>query len=463
MSSGEQLLSTRWRNLFAGSVNRRIFSVTVVIGTLTLGVKFAAMFKEMLVAAWFGTGDALDAFVIAFTVPSYIMNVVAGSFNAALIPVHVDVYENEGAGAAQRLFSGTAALSLVSLTAITLCLGVSGPMILPLLCLGFSPEKMALTERLFYLLLPSIVVSGLLTNWEAVLNAGRRFWMVALAPIVLPITTITVLSLLGPRFGIGALAIGTIAGLLLQLVVLGCTLSARGINPVPRWHGFDLAMKRVVRQFIPLVAAAAVMGSTLLVNQVMAALLPPGSVAALSYGQKLVALVLTIGTVSLGTAVLPYFSKMVATANWSELRHSLVTYTRLVLLATVSMTCLGVWFSKPLVSLLYQRGSFTAADAQLVNGVQTMYMLQIPVYTLSIFFVKVISSLQANLVLVWNTILAFTVNILLNWVLMRIMGVAGIALSTTLVYTSTSIFLGVALFRKLKTRERGITSCESPL
>jgi hypothetical protein len=89
--NGQQLISARWREFFTGSLNRRIFSAALTIGVLTFGVKLASMLKEMLVAASFGTGDELDAFVIALMVPTYIINVVAGSFNAALIPVHIDV------------------------------------------------------------------------------------------------------------------------------------------------------------------------------------------------------------------------------------------------------------------------------------------------------------------------------------------------------------------------------------
>jgi putative peptidoglycan lipid II flippase len=456
---GQQLLSVRWRELFVGSLNRRIFGATVVIGALTLGVKVVSMLKEMLVAAWFGTGDALDAFVIAFMVPSYIINVVAGSFNAALIPVHVDVRENQGVAAAQRLFSGTVALSLAILLTVTLCLGLLGPVILPFLCSGFGPEKMVLTERLFYLLLPAIVISGLLTNWESALNAGERFGIAALAPVILPVTTVAVLGLLGARCGIDALAMGTVAGLLLQLLVLGWVLAKRGIKLLPHWHGFDVPMKRVVRQYLPLVGAAALMCSNLLVDQAMATMLAPGSVAALNYGNKLVALVLTVGTMALGTAVLPYFSKMVAASNWSGLKHTLISYTRLLLLVTVSATCIGLWLSKPLVSLLFQRGNFTAADAQLVSSIQSVYMLQVPFYTLGILFVRMISSLEINHVLLWNTIIGFTVNVVLDYVLMHVMGVAGIALSTSLVYAATCTFLGTVLYRKLRRIELETSSC----
>jgi putative peptidoglycan lipid II flippase len=449
--NSQQLGSARWREFFAGSLNRRIFSATVTIGVLTLGVRLASMLKEMRVAAWFGTGDALDAFVIAFMLPSYIINVVAGSFNAALIPVHIDVYENEGPAAAERLFSGTVVLSLVLLLATTLGLGLLGPVILPFLCSGFGPEKLMLVKRLFYLLLPSVVISGLLTNWESVLNAGERFGLAAIAPAMLPLTTIVVLSLFGAHCGIDALAIGTIAGSVLHLLVLGWALTTRGVNLLPHWYGFDAATKRVMRQYLPLIGAAAMMCSTFLVDQAMATLLAPGSVAALNYGNKFVALILTVGTMALGTAVLPYFSKMVAAADWRGLMHTLMVYTRLVLLVTVPVTCVGLWLSKPLVSFLFQRGKFTASDVQLVSSIQSMYMLQVPFYTLGILFVRMISSLQVNHVLLWNTILGVTLNVVLDYVLMHVMGVAGIALSTSLVYAASCAILAMVLYRKLRT------------
>ena len=453
--NSQQLGSARWREFFAGSPNRRIFSATVTIGVLTLGVRLVSMLKEMRVAAWFGTGDALDAFVIAFMLPSYVTNVVAGSFNAALIPVHIDVCENEGPAAAQRLFSGTAAVSLMLLLATTLCLGLLGSVILPFLCSGFEPEKVMLVKRLFYMLLPVVVLGGLLTSWESVLNAGARFGVAAIAPAMLPLTTVAVLSLFGACCGIDALVIGTIAGILLQLFVLGWALTKRGVNLLPHWYGFDPAMKRVMGQYLPLVGAAAMMCSTFLVDQAMATLLAPGSVAALNYGNKFVALILTVGTMALGTAVLPYFSKMVAASDWRGLKHTLKVYTRLVLLVTVPVTCVGLWLSKPLVSFLFQRGKFTASDVQLVSSIQSMYMLQVPFYTLGILFVRMISSLQVNHVLLWNTIVGVTLNVVLDYVLMHVMGVAGIALSTSLVYAASCAILTMVLYRKLKTANAG--------
>ena len=49
-------------------------------------------------------------------------------------------------------------------------------------------------------------------------------------------------------------------------------------------------------------------------------MLGPGSVAVLNYGSKLIAVPLGVGTTALGTAVIPYFSVMVAKNDWRQIR-----------------------------------------------------------------------------------------------------------------------------------------------
>src|SRR6266446_431797 len=108
---------TRWSNV---STNRKIFSATLVIASLTFGAKLVSTAKELVVAASFGTGDAIDAFLVAFIVPSLAITVISGSFNAAFIPTYVQVREQEGKTSAQRLLSNVLAWSALLLGAATI-------------------------------------------------------------------------------------------------------------------------------------------------------------------------------------------------------------------------------------------------------------------------------------------------------------------------------------------------------
>jgi putative peptidoglycan lipid II flippase len=184
----------------------------------------------------------------------------------------------------------------------------------------------------------------------------------------------------------------------------------------------------------------------------MAAMLPSGSVAALSYANKIVALLVAIGATALSTAALPYFSHMVAEQDWAGCRHTLKRYTALTLATTVPLTLALIALSHPLIRLVFQRGAFTAVDTDLVSHVQVFYFIQIPFYMCGMLFVRFLSSIRRNDVLMYGSAISLALDISLNLVLMRRMGIAGIALSTSLVYVVAFVILGALSVRLLRQR-----------
>jgi putative peptidoglycan lipid II flippase len=436
------------------SVNRRIFVALMTVGGFTFLVNLAAIAKELVVARQFGTGDAVDALLIAFLLPSFAVNVLAGSCNTAFIPTFVQVRENEGPEKAQQLFSSVIIWNMIVLIIVSAMLVLTGSFILPILGSGFSTSKLELTRSLFFLLVPILVISGLKMTWAAVLNACERFALIALSPGVIPLATIAVLLLMGRRWGIYALAVGMLSGYMIEAGLLAWGLKRSGFRLAPHWHGLDYALRNVINQYIPIVAGAVLMSGTNLVDQSMAAMLGPGSVSTLNYAGKATTLFLGIGSVSLSTAVFPHFSHMVATHNWAGIRHTLKTYTHLILLATIPLTVVLVYFSLPIVRLFFERGAFTSADTWRVGQVQALFLLQVPFYFLGILIVRLISSVNMNRVLMEVAIINLLSKIGFNYFLMKRMGVAGIALSTALMYTASFIYCSIIFYRRVQSLEK---------
>ena len=203
-----------------------------------------------------------------------------------------------------------------------------------------------------------------------------------------------------------------------------------------------------------MVTGAVLVNSTIIVDQSMAAMLDPGSVAALGYAGKIPATLVGIGAMALGTAVLPYYSKMVAKKDWRGIEHTLNTYRWKILQVAIPFTLLFYYFSEPIVQVLYQRGAFTAADTVLVGQVQAMYVLKIPLFLLTTLMVRLVSSLKYNKLLMFGAMISFAVNIIFNYLLMKYMGLPGIALSTVLVYAVSAVYLTVGLRMKLNTVQK---------
>lgn len=430
------------------TVNRKIFRAALIVGILTMTAKAGSTVKELIVAQAFGRGDALDAYLIAYLLPSFVVNLVMGSLGVALIPTFIEIRRNQGHDSAQKLFSSMMVLSLIVLMASAIVLGILAPYYLPYLGSGFSPAKLRLTRELVYVLLPFVLFSGIAAYTSSILNAGEKFALPSLTPLLTPLIVILFI-VLGGSWGPFSLAAGTVAGSLCEAGVLAGALRSHGMRLTPRWNGFDSGVRSVLKQYTSMLAGSFLLGATTVVDQSMAGMLSGGSVAALSYANKVVTPFAGIGALALGTAVLPYFSKMVAEGDLRGCQHTLKRYSAIVALVTIPITLVLIFFSGPLVRLLFQRGSFTAADTRLVTLVLICYSIQIPFYVWAMLFVRFLSSLRRNDVLMYGAVISLILDVYLNFALMKVWGVAGIALSTSLVYGVSFLFLSLYSIRLL--------------
>jgi putative peptidoglycan lipid II flippase len=259
--------------------------------------------------------------------------------------------------------------------------------------------------------------------------------------------------------GITALVIGILAGGVIEAACLAWVASRHGLSLFPFVFPDWQKVRGILAQALPSAGGSVLIGATLLVDQAMAAMLTPGSVAAFSYGTRVPGVLLAIGTTALATAILPHLSALVAQARFQELRALLRQYAILTIGVTVPFTALLVGASDFTVSLLFERGSFGAGESALVASVQSAYALQIPFFALAIIAVRLISAMQANTLLLFSAAISLVLDIVLNWFFSRQFGVAGIALSTSIVYVVSCLFLWSVALNKL--RRLGLTTPRS--
>ncbi len=422
---------SKWKG---SSINRNILGAAVIVAVFTGIAKIVLFAKELTIAWQFGTLDLLDAFLIAYVVPSFAINWIAESINAALIPAYVKAREQEGQISANDLYGAVMTLGIVFLTVCTGLIVVSAPVYLRILASGFSQEKLRLTLNLFYVVSPVIILSGITTIRGAVLNAGERFAVPALIPVVTPLMTIAFILIGARALNIYSIALSLVFGQSTEVFLLGLALKRHGVKRSPVRYSADANLRQVIRQFLPLVAGAFFMGSTQLVDQAMAASLPAGNVAVLNYGNKVISFPLHIAATAIGTSVLPYFSSVLARNDWRIARQILKRYLKLTFVIAVPATLLLVHFSEPLVRLLLQRGAFNEQDTKIVADVLAFGALHIPLYLGGILLVRLLSALRANHIIMWSAFLNMIVNITGNYLLMKIYGVVGISFSTSIAY-----------------------------
>jgi putative peptidoglycan lipid II flippase len=183
------------------------------------------------------------------------------------------------------------------------------------------------------------------------------------------------------------------------------------------------------------------MSGNIVVDQLMASTLGPGSISALNFGQKIVLFVQSAAVMGLGTVLLPHFSRSVLVDERDALHRSLRAMLLLVAgLGTVVAILLGAW-AEEIVRLVFQRGAFSSADASVVAQVHTLYAIQIPFFAMGTVLTRLLFALQRGTLLLASAVISFALNIALNLLFMKWLGVAGIALSTSAVYAIAALFL----------------------
>jgi putative peptidoglycan lipid II flippase len=429
------------------AVGGTIRSPLGTISSLYLFVVAAYALREIAIARTFGVSDAVDAFLLAYALPLFAISVFANSFNSAVIPTFIRIRQLESDAAGHAFLSNLLGLALLVLTAVMIVLAAVYPVILPRIASGFGEEKLALTRSLFLLLAPVIVLTGMNVVLTAVLNGLERFALGAIVPATTPLVTAAAL-LIWPSASIRVAAIGLVAGAVCELTILVVALRRGGLAIRARWPAFDRHIRVVGSQYLSVVVGGLMMSATPLVDQAMAAMLGAGAPSALSYGSKVVTFGIGLTTIAIGTAVMPYFSRMVAESDWEALRASLRGYLITIAAVTVPISIAFVIFSEPLVRLIFQYGRFDAADTAQVARVQQAFALQIPFYAAMVPLVRAISALRANHILAMLSAVNLVACVTLNYVFMKRLGVAGIALSTSCVY-AISFGLNFIMLRRL--------------
>jgi putative peptidoglycan lipid II flippase len=436
--------------LFQGpSVNRRILRAAASVTAVGIVVKVVATFKEIVVAGVYGRSDAMDAFLAAALIPSLLINLISESMNQALVPTLIRVREKEGQERAQQLLSSSMLWVCVLLGAASAIMALTARGFFPLIASHFSAAKLDLSVRLFYGLLPVVAITGIATNCTAVLNTFDRFALPAVAVVVNPVAVIAGALLLGGRLGIWAMVYATLAGALIHVALVARMMDSHGYRFRLYWHGTTEATREVVHQYGPVLLSSVVASGGLLVDQSMAAMLPAGSVSALVYANRFVSVVLTLLAGAVSTAVTPHFSRMVAHEDWAGCRHTLRTWARLTALVSAPIALALMGGAHILIRLALQHGAFGPQDTEAVTPVLVMYAIQIPFFVSSRVFYRFLVAMRRTDLILYCGILNLALDIVLNLILMRWYGVAGIALATSLWTVSTFLFLWYWTWRLL--------------
>ncbi|PKO12372.1 MAG: murein biosynthesis integral membrane protein MurJ [Chloroflexi bacterium HGW-Chloroflexi-10] len=417
--------------------------------------------RGVVILRTFGTAMDHEAFTAANRVAETLFNLVAGgALASAFIPTFTALLVQKDKEGAWKLASAIVNLVLIIVSVLASLAAFFAPQtVTSLLAPGFvnDSEKFELTVQLLRVILPSAVIFSISGLVMGMLNAHQSFLIPALAPSLYSLGMILGVWLLSPVLGIFGLAWGVVIGAALHLMVQIPKLLRLGGRFFPTLGLRNPVVKEVGIMMAPRLVGAAVVQLNFWVNTRLASYYSEGSVTGLTYGFILMMMALQLLAQTIGIAILPTFSIQVALGKMDEMRSSLASALRALLLLSVPASLGLILLRYPLVRFLYEDGvTFNAGSTDLIAWALLWYAAGLVGHSLLEVLSRAFYAMHDTRTPVIVGVGAMTLNILLSIVLgnafVRIgwMPHGGLALANSIATGLESIVLLFLMRKRLK-------------
>jgi putative peptidoglycan lipid II flippase len=437
---------------------RTVARSAISASAATMTSRVLGVVREVVIADWFGAGDATDAYRVAFRIPNLLRDLFAeGAMSASFVPTFTRRLTASGRNDALRLGNNvTNALLLITLTLVVLGIVFARPIVGVLVTDDYEANagKFALTVLLARIMMPFLTFIALAAASMGMLNALQHFFVPALSPAMFNVASIAcAIGLIPVMVALGfhpiaALAVGTLAGGFAQWAIQWPLLRRSGFRYRPAVDWKDEGLRRVLLLMGPGTVGLAATQVNIAVNTYFASHVT-SAVSWLDYAFRLMYLPIGLFGVSIATATTPQVSRHVSLGEHEAVRRTVADSISLMLMLNVPATVGLTVLATPIVRLMYEHGQFTPVDTSATALALQCYAFGLVGYSVVRIASPTFYAFGAARTPVKVSVATVALNATLNFVLFRAVGFAGLAAGTSVAALFNASMLMFLLRRRL--------------
>ncbi len=434
-----------------------------ILMIITILSKVFGLLREKALAYFFGVGMVADIFLIAFQLPMTFTNVISGAVANGYIPMYDKIKEREDKKNADAFTANLSNIILIVFTIVTILSIIFARPLVKLMAEGFSGEKLELAIFVSRVAMLSIAVTAVSSIYKAYLQIYEKFIISVLHSIIMNIIIIISMGL-AYKMGINYLAIGILVAFVFQYAIFILPIKRLGYKHSLKID-FNDDMKMMFVSILPILISTSAIEINFMISRSIASGAYTGGISILNYAYKLQSFVTGIVVTSIITATYPKLANFGSKKDYSNLKSALSEGLSNMLLLVVP-AAFGLYiFSFPIVNLLFVGGEFSVDDAKITATVLSFFAFGVIGIGVREIISRVFYSLGDNKTPVINSVVIVGINIILAFLLSKIMGIRGIALATSIsfivgaitLYFSSIKLIGNVFDRKLLTNIIKIT------
>ncbi len=412
-----------------------VTQAALIIAIISLISKFFGFFREVLVAKYFGATGQTDAFIVALIIPSLILGLFSGGFAALIIPFYLEK-KAQSQEAARRFVNSVFMVWGTIFIVLSIFIFIFAPFCVRVIAYGFKGETFSLAITLTRYLIISGLFTVLTGMFTGLFQAEKQFFFPIFVTFLGNIGLVLSLFLLHRYLGIHSWTLG-------QTFCWGFAFFAMLTILFWRFKFFhSLSYKQIdwveIKKFALLLIPLVISGGLSVLNQVVdktiASSLDAGSIASLNFATRIWQIPFSLLAVPIATAVFPTFSELALNgASRKEYETRLNRTLSYMFYLTIPSTVFLFFLSEPIVRLFFERGAFDSQATDLTSFVLKMYVLGLFAHAISPILARAFYSFKNTRTPLIISAICISLNIILNILLSKLLGAAGIALATSVV------------------------------
>ncbi len=414
---------------------------------ITIISKFLGFGREIVLSYFFGASNISDAYLISWTIPGVVFSFVGVGIATSFIPIF-SAADNKNKESGVSFVNNIINVLLLLVTFIVILVMIFTPQVVKSFATGFDAETSKLAILFTRISIFSIYFSGLIYIFSSFLQIRGNYLIPALMGIPLNVT-IVVSIILGSKIDITILAVGILFAKIIEFIFLLPSIRKQNYKHKMIIDLHDEKLKKMITLALPVILGVSVNQINTLVDRTIASSIAVGGISALNYANKINGFVQGVFITSFITVLYPMISRMVASNNISGMKKSIKEAIVSISLLVVPAALGSMLFSKPLIELLFGRGEFDSKAIMLTSSALLFYSLGMIGFGLREVLSRAFYSIQDTKTPVINAAIGMIVNIVLNIILSRYLGIGGLALATSIAALFTTFLLFVSLRKKI--------------
>jgi putative peptidoglycan lipid II flippase len=329
--------------------------------------------SNIIVAALFGAGANMDAYLTAMVVPSYFQIIFYSSLSFVFVPAFIEAEAKHGEADAWALVGTFFWLTAMVLFLLSILGSLFSTAIIHALAPGFQGEKAVLASQMLAILFFTTPFVGLSTLTMGIQNARNRFFWPSFAPALGSLGNVIVLLLFSSFLGPLTLCWGYLVSILLQAAITVIPVLSHGWKQTLPLQ--DERIGSLVKLMLPLILLGMLISFSPLAERYFSSVLPDGQIAYMGYANKISSIFVVFLASGIASAIFPSMARTYTQEGIAGLSKKNDFGLLLTLAVALPAVLIVGALAVPLTSLFFERGAFQPADTLGVSQIVFAFML----------------------------------------------------------------------------------------